>query len=51
MDPNRPDDELYIVRLIGQVITVSLETLSICEALPQMEQVKSARTKRPAGST
>ena len=25
-DPNRPDDEDYILRLIGQVITVSLET-------------------------
>src|SRR5947209_6685720 len=25
-DPNRMDDEQYIVRLIGQVITVSLET-------------------------
>ena len=28
-DPNRPDDEEYIVRLIGQVIAVSLETLKI----------------------
>ena len=27
-DPNRPDDPEYIVRLIGQVITVSLETLN-----------------------
>jgi thiamine monophosphate kinase len=33
-DPNRPDDEQYIVRLIGQVITVSLETLKIVESLP-----------------
>ena len=33
-DPNRPDDEQYIVRLIGQVITVSLETLKIVKSLP-----------------
>lgn len=28
-DPNRPDDETYILRLIKQVITVSLETVAI----------------------
>jgi predicted helicase len=33
-DPNRPDDEGYIVRLIGQIITVSLETQRIIKALP-----------------
>jgi predicted helicase len=33
-DPNRPDDEQYIVRLIGQVITVSLETLKVVKGLP-----------------
>jgi predicted helicase len=33
-DPNRADDEQYIVRLIGQVITVSLETLKIVQSLP-----------------
>jgi predicted helicase len=33
-DPNRMDDEEYIVRLIGQVITVSLETQKIVNALP-----------------
>ncbi len=31
-DPNRADDEQYIVRLIGQVITVSLETTRSSEA-------------------
>ena len=36
-DPNRPDDEQYIVRLIGQVITVSLETLKIIAGLPDPE--------------
>ena len=33
-DPNRMNDEEYIVRLIGQVITVSLETLATVKALP-----------------
>ncbi len=36
-DPNRPDDDQYIVRLIGQVITVSLETLKIIDQLPPLE--------------
>jgi len=33
-DPNRADDPQYILRLIGQVITVSLETVSIVNSLP-----------------
>ena len=33
-DPNRADDPQYIVKLIGQVITVSLETVDIVENLP-----------------
>ena len=33
-DPNRPDDEEYIVRLIGQVVRVSLETVEIVRGLP-----------------
>ena len=33
-DPNRPDDPQYIVRLVGQVIRVSLETVRIVKALP-----------------
>lgn len=36
-DPNRLDDEQYIVRLIGQVITVSLETVDIVNNLPPLE--------------
>ena len=32
-DPNREDDPEYIVRLIGKVITVSLETVEIVEGL------------------
>jgi predicted helicase len=35
-DPNRLDDEKYIVRLIGQVITVSLETLKVVQGLPSL---------------
>jgi predicted helicase len=36
-DPNRLDDEQYIIRLIGQVITVSLETLKVVKWLPPLE--------------
>jgi predicted helicase len=35
-DPNREDDERYILRLIGQVITVSLETQKIIATLPSL---------------
>ncbi|HVP11978.1 MAG TPA: type ISP restriction/modification enzyme, partial [Phycisphaerae bacterium] len=34
-DPNRPDDPEYIVRLVGQVVRVSLETVKIVNSLPQ----------------
>lgn len=33
-DPNREDDPQYIVRLVGQVIRVSLETVEIVKGLP-----------------
>jgi predicted helicase len=33
-DPNRADDEEYIVRLVGQVVRVSVETVKIVNALP-----------------
>ena len=36
-DPNRPDDPEYIVRLLGQVITVSLETVKAVKGLPVLE--------------
>ena len=36
-DPNRREDEEYIVRLIGQVITVSLETQQVVKGLPEIE--------------
>jgi|SRR5580658_1067372 predicted helicase len=35
-DPNRADDPQYIVRLIGQITTVSLETVKIVKALPKL---------------
>ena len=35
--PNRPDDTQYIVRLIAQVIAVSLETVTIVSILPRSE--------------
>ena len=35
-DPNRLDNEEYIVRLIGQVITVSLETQKVVNHLPKI---------------
>jgi predicted helicase len=35
-DPNRSDDPTYILRLIGQVVTVSLETVEIVAALPAL---------------
>ncbi len=34
-DPNRPDDEEYIVRLVGQVVRVSLETVRLVNGLPE----------------
>jgi predicted helicase len=36
-DPNRSDETQYIVRLIGKVITVSLETMKIVKNLPGLE--------------
>ncbi len=35
-DPNRPDDPEYIVHLIGQVVTVSVETVRVVAALPAL---------------
>ena len=36
-DPNRTDDPQYIVKLIGKVITVSLETVDIINNLPALK--------------
>ena len=35
-DPNRADEPQYIVRLIGKVISVSLETVAIVKGLPEL---------------
>ena len=36
-DPNRADDPQYIVKLIGKVITVSLETVGVVDGLPSLD--------------
>jgi predicted helicase len=36
-DPNRAADPQYILRLIGQVITVSLETVKIVAGFPRLQ--------------
>jgi predicted helicase len=33
-DPNREDDAQYIVRLVGQVVRVGIETVRIVRSLP-----------------
>ena len=35
-DPNRADDPEYVVRLVGQVIRVSLETVRFVKSLPAL---------------
>jgi predicted helicase len=35
-DPNRLEDEQYIVKLIGKIITISLETVKIINNLPDL---------------
>ena len=35
-DPNREDDEEYIARLLGRVVTVSIETQKLIDALPPL---------------
>ncbi|HEV2493648.1 MAG TPA: type ISP restriction/modification enzyme [Terriglobia bacterium] len=35
-DPNRTDDPEYIVRLVGQVVRVSLETVELVNSLPAL---------------
>lgn len=40
-DPNRTDDPEYIVRLVGQVVHVSLQTVRIVGGLPEDFGAKS----------
>jgi predicted helicase len=35
-DPNRAEDPQYILRLIGQIVTVSLETVKLVRSLPPL---------------
>jgi len=44
-DPNQPADEGYIIRLIGRVITVSIETVKIVQALPADFGAEGEQTK------
>ena len=44
-DPNRLDDEQYILRLLAQVITVSLETMKVVKSLPALTGLPSALPK------
>ena len=41
-DPNREDEPDYIVKLIGKVITVSLETQRLIATLPRLELLTPA---------
>jgi hypothetical protein len=49
-DPNRSEDPEYIVRLIGQVITVSLETVKIVRSLPCCEEGGTSAVEALANS-
>ncbi|MDP3071700.1 MAG: type ISP restriction/modification enzyme [Opitutaceae bacterium] len=48
-DPNRADDEDYIIRLVGQVVTVSVETMKLVAKLPALDDSTPAKGKTPAG--
>jgi predicted helicase len=44
-DPNRLDDEQYILRLVGQVISVSIETVKIIDSLPRVGPKQIAKSE------
>ncbi|WP_437574630.1 type ISP restriction/modification enzyme [Sorangium sp. So ce887] len=47
-DPNRRDDPEFIVRLIGQIVTVSVETVKIVRGLPALDSADAdAREAAP----
>ncbi len=50
-DPNREGDEKYILRLIGQVITVSLETNEIIASLPTLGLPENAKIEPTINKT
>jgi predicted helicase len=39
-DPNRPDDEEYIVKLVRKVVRVSVETVKLVNELAQVVKVE-----------
>lgn len=41
-DPNRADDPNYILRLIGQIVTISLETVGVVKELEKLQLSESA---------
>jgi predicted helicase len=43
-DPNRADDEEYIAHLVGRVVTVSVETMKLVKALPEVITSSSIET-------
>jgi Type ISP C-terminal specificity domain len=45
-DPNREDDPQYILRLLGQVTTGSLETMKLVKGLPQLHNRQQTSTSR-----
>jgi predicted helicase len=42
-DPNRADDPEYIVRLVSQVVKVSLETMRLVASLPPLASEAQAK--------
>jgi hypothetical protein len=49
-DPNHDDDKEYILRLIGQVITLSLDTVKTVNALPDLELPESGADDKAASA-
>jgi predicted helicase len=49
-DPNRADDGQYIVRLVGQVVAVSVETMKLVAALPPLDDGQPEKPAAPAES-
>ncbi len=47
-DPNRLEDEEYIVRLVGRVITVSVETVKLVNELAQVVRIEDWLDEPPA---
>jgi predicted helicase len=47
-DPNRDDHPEYIVRLVGQVIRVSLETVKLVRSLPEKYAEEMTATQKDA---